>query len=356
MLRQITLIILFITFSGTCNASQANTHWNQELFNAVYFDSNIGVYGETVVNLGKVRMALIKGADPNWISPDNSSILGRFVRLIAADVIKPKDGNQAIKILFDHGAKIQKNDSAIFFRPVLNGHYYIVKLLLEHGVSAKSWAIDVGTKLTPVEVATKRGYDKIVLLLEQYGAKEVNKKEAVQLRFIEAASYDGSQQEFASLLKQGARVNAINKDGETALNNAVLAFFTTNGEMNLRYLLGQGANPNIESKGFYCFRCPSLHVATIIASQYLKYTRGVKEGIILLESLLNYGAYVSGRNAVGMTPLHFAAKYNNIYAAKLFLEKGALVMPKDNQGKTPLDYAESTEMIKLLKEHGAKER
>jgi len=30
-------------------------------------------------------------------------------------------------------------------------------------------------------------------------------------------------------------------------------------------------------------------------------------------------------------------------------------MDKDKEGKTPLDYAESGEMIKLLKSHGAKE-
>ena len=31
------------------------------------------------------------------------------------------------------------------------------------------------------------------------------------------------------------------------------------------------------------------------------------------------------------------------------------VMPKDDDGKMPLDYAESSGMIRLLKEHGAVE-
>jgi hypothetical protein len=30
-------------------------------------------------------------------------------------------------------------------------------------------------------------------------------------------------------------------------------------------------------------------------------------------------------------------------------------MPRDDKGKTPLHYAESADMIKLLKAHGAKE-
>ena len=72
--------------------------------------------------------------------------------------------------------------------------------------------------------------------------------------------------------------------------------------------------------------------------------------------LLDNGAYVSGRDETGMTPLHVAAKHNNIYAAHLLLEKGSKVMPKDDKGKTPLDYAESYEMIKLLKKYGGKEQ
>jgi hypothetical protein len=31
-------------------------------------------------------------------------------------------------------------------------------------------------------------------------------------------------------------------------------------------------------------------------------------------------------------------------------------MPRDNSGRTPLDLAESGEIIKLLKQHGATER
>ena len=39
----------------------------------------------------------------------------------------------------------------------------------------------------------------------------------------------------------------------------------------------------------------------------------------------------------------------------MLIEAGCKIMPTDRRGKTPLDYAESAEMIKLLKDHGAKE-
>lgn len=75
-----------------------------------------------------------------------------------------------------------------------------------------------------------------------------------------------------------------------------------------------------------------------------------------LVRLLKAGATVSGIDKDGMTPLHVAARLDNIMAAKILLREGAKVMPKDTSGKTPLDYAQSAAMIKLLKQNGATER
>lgn len=75
----------------------------------------------------------------------------------------------------------------------------------------------------------------------------------------------------------------------------------------------------------------------------------------ILQMFIEKGAYISGRDKDEKTPLHIAAQYNNLYAAQLLLDSGSKVMPKDNSGKTPSDYAESSEMIKLLKKYGAKE-
>lgn len=51
-----------------------------------------------------------------------------------------------------------------------------------------------------------------------------------------------------------------------------------------------------------------------------------------------------------MTPLHSAAKTNHIVAAKLLIKKGAKVYDKDDNDKMPIDYAQSSQMIDLLRQ------
>lgn len=81
--------------------------------------------------------------------------------------------------------------------------------------------------------------------------------------------------------------------------------------------------------------------------------------IPILKKLIASGADLSIRTNgswKGLTPLHLAVRMNLYTAAELLLEGGVNINLKDQYGKTPLDYAESAEMIKLLKTHGAKEQ
>ncbi len=154
-----------------------------------------------------------------------------------------------------------------------------------------------------------------------------------------------------ALIKAGADVSAHGVNGATPLQIAVLY----NNVMGAEILIKAGADVSGRGRD----GLTPLHAA-------------INTNLKLAEMLIEAGADVSapmdirGRFGTrreklaestygGMTPLHIAAKYNNVVGAKMLIEAGCKLMNKDKDGKIPLDYAESAEMIKLLKSHGTKE-
>ena len=144
----------------------------------------------------------------------------------------------------------------------------------------------------------------------------------------------------------GARVNSQSPDKKTALIEAV-----GQGHFRIvRELLSLGANPN--STGAFLGLTTPLHAAVFKGKW--EFEKGNAAEIIQL--LLKAGAHVSSTDTYKQqTPLHIAARLNNPISTKILLDAGAKVMPRDAEGKTPLDYAQSADVIKLLKSYGAKE-
>ena len=73
-----------------------------------------------------------------------------------------------------------------------------------------------------------------------------------------------------------------------------------------------------------------------------------------VKRLIANDAHVNAKDKNGDTPLHTAALRGHTAVAKVFIAKGADVNAKDKDGDTPLDGAASPQMVKLLKQHGAK--
>lgn len=70
------------------------------------------------------------------------------------------------------------------------------------------------------------------------------------------------------------------------------------------------------------------------------------------KKIIEYGADVNQRFN-GMTPLMYAARYNNVEMIKMLIEKGADLSEKDSRGNTAIKYAElsnAKEATAFLKE------
>jgi len=144
----------------------------------------------------------------------------------------------------------------------------------------------------------------------------------------------------AELLKGDPRanVNATNRKGITPLHYAC-----ANGDADvLKKLLDAGANPSACSS---TARSTPLHLATSgnkrpmahhIKSDYKEVVRLI---LAKLAPLPGFIEQVNAKDANGDTPLHLAARVDDIECVNLLLTAGANINERDRVGGTPLHYA-----------------
>lgn len=312
------------------------------------------------IDIECVKKALAAGADPNWVSNTGRkySVIGHLVSVIYRGDKKEKyeASITVARLLFNSGTKLQGCDREILFFPVAESNTQLVEILLKNGADPERKI----EGLTPIEWAEGYGYPEIVDLLAKYGAQRIDPRDAAQLILINAAG-DNDISRMKEALDKSAHVNGTDSKGRTALLASLRFLIIHRNAAGVLFLLEQGANPNLKGD-IGGIKTSALHKAIFATSSFFRDTTKVenlkgnqKIGILILEALIKSGAYVSSRNEFGETPLHIAAKYNNIIGAKMLIAEGCKIMPRENRGKTPLDYAESGEMIKLLKKHGAVE-
>ena len=180
----------------------------------------------------------------------------------------------------------------------------MAEVLLAHGAE-----VDVKDKSgnTPIHFAAENGHSKLIDLLIAKGAV-ISKDD--KLLADEEASFTAVWRNQADVLKvfldRGANVNAADRWGWSLLH-----YTTWEGNADTtKVLLEKGANPNIVER------------------------------------------------ERGRTPLHYAAFRGRKAVAEVLLANGANMDSRDWYGKTPLSLAKEgghTEIIELLRKHGAKE-
>lgn len=285
--------------------------WTKALFDSVHFAEN---GDDIVVELDKIKNLLGNGANPNWINTEYKkpeSVLHRHVDLVclSEDPNTVQKGVQAIKLLFDHGAKTQYCDRAILFSPIADNQSEIVKLLLKNGANAT--AKIEGMQL--IEWAAHYGSEEVYNLLMKHGAKPLTKKKKSLYRFICLAggAYSGNIPKMNKLLEQGFSINEEDSRGEGALTEAVhFGWYNYERYIMVKYLLEKGIDVN-RRYNVDGVEQPALHAAIYgthfslekDASKYKK--EETKNRIIeaqlasksVLSDLIKAGARVSGRDA-----------------------------------------------------------
>ena len=312
---------------------------------------------EAIKNLdaNAVREAVRASADPNYRygghglsvlqSADTSILIG------SEESVSPEREERLIAIydaLFESGARLQPYDIEILHGPAIAGAPRVAKYLLERGANPNG---EDGYGNTPVILATEYGHPEVAAVLVAGGAKPLESVTSAQIQMISAAGR-GDLIALRRELTRGADVNRKSPGGETALVEAVERGKLRGGNLLMvRELLRLGANPNLS--GRYLDESSPLHA--VVFNNEKDFERD--NGPAIVDALLKAGANVSSTESFRkQTPLHIAARMGNTKAAILLLKASAKVMPHDKAGKTPLDLAESSAMIELLKAHGAKEQ
>jgi ankyrin repeat protein len=139
------------------------------------------------------------------------------------------------------------------------------------------------------------------------------------------------------LLGEGVGVDERARNDETPLIAAALADEAAMAE----FLIAHGADVMARNKG----GLTPLHAAAYSGS------------VAVAELLLDHGADLEDTgNFSGATPLMVAAEENRVAVADLLIAHGADIGTPDRDGFAPLTQAwakKRTEMVRLLKQHGA---
>lgn len=229
---------------------------------------------------------------------------------------------------------------------------------------------------TPLHFAAEYDKDEIVKLLLKNGAN-VNAYDMLSTTPLMTAAISGSNKTVKVLIAAGADKDAYGgPGGATALSFAV----THRHLETVRVMLECGVNPNAKDYQYWGSGTPledavmmqNLPIVKLLLEHgtdpnmtgYKSRSWGPlsglmgmdgKDSIEMIRLLLEHGANPNTLDPKdGSTDLHYCAKNNRMEQAKLLLEHGANVNAKANNGETPLQWATTPEMKKLLLEHGAK--
>jgi ankyrin repeat protein len=214
---------------------------------------------------------------------------------------------------------------------VMKGKLEICRILIRGGADVRAVDSDDNTALHFAQTS-----DIARLLVDAGGDISANNKN--NLTPLHGAAYRGNRDVVQLLLQYGASADCTSESGETPADLA------SNKDLS-GYLrdVDQRTGPHGIRHPLGIYRC---------LPQYMAIIEAVAGGdIAAVRFLIEKNPHlVECRGSLeDYTPLHWAAKEGNIEIAQLLMSKGANPMAKDRSGHTPIDLANSKEMVKILR-------
>lgn len=301
--------------------------------------------------LSQLQEALDAGADVNELGA-----IGMTPLIEAVNRNRPN----SVKFLLENGAdpnKLSAKGVSPLAYAAMQHFTEVARLLIEAGADVHEVGRGGDSILNHADLNFKDNFDLIDLLVEKGVRSKLidpendpNKKDANGDTLLFKAVKEQEESAVAYLLRQGADPNLKTDKGMTPLYAAVGLEFGSSILM-VRRLVAAGADVNEPISGGWA----PLHKAatkadTDVMSFLLEHgaeleaqsvasmtplmcvEENARNGVLLLDA----GARVKVVDKTGRTPLHFAAKKNNINFAFFLVEAGAEINARDVSGKTPL--------------------